>query len=321
MLVLTNVAPLLLLLVLVARWVENHGQTDWGRIFLVASAAWGTFLSTFAVTLNNHLPAAVCVMISVVCLYRMWDAEDPPLVGFVVAGLAAAFAAANELPALSFLVVVAVGLWCISPRKTLLAFLPAVVLVTAAFFLTNYLAHDSWRPPYAHRSAGDNWYDYPGSYWYGKRQGVDLGEPSRWRYSLHVLIGHHGIFSLTPIWLLSLFGALMGTTAQDLRQRGLSWLTLVLTGVCLVFYLLLRPEGDRNYGGVCCGFRWMFWLIPLWLLTMLPALDYLSESRPRRALALALLAVSIFSANYAAGNPWSHPWLYDYWQSLGWIAS
>ncbi len=214
MLILSNVLPLLLMLVLVVRWVERYGQTDWGRIFVVACAAWGTFLTTFAVSLNNHLPAAVCVMIAVACLFRASRDEQPATVYFVLAGLAAAFAAANELPALSFLVLVAGGMWWISPRKTLLAFLPAVLLITGGFYLTNYLAHDSLRPPYAHRMPGDDWYDYPNSYWYGGRRGVDLGEPSRLRYGLHVLIGHHGIFSLTPIWLLSMVGIGMDGRAE-----------------------------------------------------------------------------------------------------------
>jgi len=29
--------------------------------------------------------------------------------------------------------------------------------------------------------------------------------------------------------------------------------------------------------------------------------------------------VSVFSASYAADNPWSHPWIFDYWTSMGWI--
>jgi hypothetical protein len=64
------------------------------------------------------------------------------------------------------------------------------------------------------RSAGqftlrvwDDWYDYPGTYWNdSNRRGIDLGEPSRWTYTLHMLIGHHGIFLITPAWWLSLLG-------------------------------------------------------------------------------------------------------------------
>ena len=44
------------------------------------------------------------------------------------------------------------------------------------------------------------------SYWM-KPVGIDRGEPSAWRYAFHMLIGHHGIFSLTPIFLASLVGA------------------------------------------------------------------------------------------------------------------
>ena len=52
---------------------------------------------------------------------------------------------------------------------------------------------------------------------------------------------------------------------------------------------------------------------------MLPAVDWLSKSRFGRAVAIGLLAVSVFSAAYAADNPWSHAWIFDYWQSMGWI--
>ena len=55
------------------------------------------------------------------------------------------------------------------------------------------------------------------------------------------------------------------------------------------------------------------------LLTFLPAADWLSKTRWGRALAIALLAISVFSASYASDNPWSHPWIFDYWTSMGWI--
>ena len=57
----------------------------------------------------------------------------------------------------------------------------------------------------------------------------------------------------------------------------------------------------------------------IWLLTLLPAGDRLGRSWWGRTIVLALLAVSVFSAHYAADNPWSHPWLLDYWTSIGWV--
>jgi hypothetical protein len=103
------------------------------------------------------------------------------------------------------------------------------------------------------------------------------------------------------------------------RQPALALLIVSLTIICLVFYIILRPVGDRNYGGVTSGFRWMFWFIPLWSLTMLPAADAISERPIWRWLAWLLLLVSVASASYSAMNPWVHPWLYEYWSGLGWL--
>ena len=152
------------------------------------------------------------------------------------------------------------------------------------------------------------------------KQGVDQGEPSRLVYGFHVLIGHHGIFSLTPIWLLSLLGIGSWTIQRDdLFKRAVAVGTLLLMLVCLTFYIGLRPEQDRNYGGVTSGFRWMFWFIPLWLVTMIPAADWISENTRRRSFALILLGMSVLSAQFAAGNPWSHPWIYQLQQYVGYF--
>jgi hypothetical protein len=224
------------------------------------------------------------------------------------------------------LLVVLVGallLWR-SPRETLVGYVPAALVVAAAAFATNWIAHDSLRPPYMHRSQtdpADNWYDYTyerggrvrESYWRNP-VGIDTGEPSIAVYSLHATVGHHGIFSLTPVWLLSVWGVVLLWRSQ--RRWELAALIAVTSLVCLVFYLS-RPQGDRNYGGMTSGFRWMFWFAPLWLVAMLPAADRLSTSRAGRAIALVLLALSVLSASYPTWNPWTHPWLWNWLNSLG----
>ncbi len=148
MLIVTNLLPLAIYLLLLTAWVERNGETDFGRVLVVACGAWGTFLTPFANSLNNHLPAAICVLIATLCVWCIWQLEDPPGHLFGAGGLAAGFAAANELPALSFLVIVGCTLFWLAPRKTLLYFLPAVALVAVGFFGTNQIAHGSWRPPY-----------------------------------------------------------------------------------------------------------------------------------------------------------------------------
>lgn len=99
-------------------------------------------------------------------------------------------------------------------------------------------------------------------------------------------------------------------------RRALAIATAVITLVVLAFYLT-RPQMDRNYGGGTCCLRWLVWLTPLWLLTMLPVADRLGRSWWGRSLGLALLAISVFSAHYAADNPWENPWIYNLGQWLG----
>lgn len=330
MLITVNILPLVLMYVLLANLVERFGTTDWGRIFVMASATFATFLNTFAVVLNNHIVAAVSAMVTIYLFVRITSDGERRWWYFFGAGFAAAFTGANELPAVSFLAFTGVLLLWRAPRQTLTAFVPGMAIVGAAFFGTNWLAHDRISPPYAFRSdtdAADNWYKFTytvngrqvKSYWYD-RQGIDRGEPSKVIYALNCLIGHHGVFSLTPIWLISVAGAFMWLGSPEARHRKLAAIVLAVSGICLVFFLGLRPLEDRNYGGMTSGFRWMFWCTPLWLVVMIPAADRLSKSKLGQAVAAVLLSMSVLSASYPTWNPWVQPWLYNWMSWCGWIS-
>ena len=328
MLITAGVIPLIVYFLLLARLIERFGTTDWGRMFVMGAAVFGTLLTTFAVVINNHLPAAVSALIAVYAAVRIWFDGERRWWYFAIAGLFAAFAAANELPALSLLAALALALLWKAPGRTLLAFAPAAMVVAAGFFTTNWIAHKSLKPPYMHRGGGgaDDWYDYTyerngrqyESYW-NRPVGIDRGEESPVVYALHALVGHHGIFSLTPVWLLSVAGAVIWMWKRtDRRLRELALLIAAVTLVCLAFYLT-RPLMYRNYGGMTSGLRWMFWFAPMWLLLMLPAADGMSPRWWTRGIALTLLLVSVLSATYPTWNPWTHPWLANYLHYLEWI--
>jgi hypothetical protein len=317
-----NLLPMLIMFAALAAVIDRLGSTDLGRVFVMAVATLGTQLNTFAIVLNNHIPAAVSAAVAIYAVVRIIHDGDRRVRHFALAGLAAAFSAACELPALAFLAGIALMLFLRSPKLTLLAFAPAAAVVAAAFFATNWIAHESLRPPYMHRSAtdpADNWYQYKytvngeekQSYWQN-RQGIDIGEPTRELYALHVLVGHHGIFSLTPVWILSAFGALLCLLRGDWQRREWALFILGLTAVCLVFYIGMRPQEDRNYGGMTSGFRWMFWFAPLWLVVMIPAADRLARSAFGIACASILLLFSVLSASYPTWNPWTQPWIYNF---------
>jgi hypothetical protein len=325
MLVLFNLVPLLIYFALLAALVERFGTTDWGRIFVMAAACFGTFLTTFVVVINNHLPAAFCAVVATYAAVRIWFDGERRLRYFLIAGFFAALTAIDEFPAASLLAAVSVLLMWKAARPTLLAFTPAALLVAAAFFGTNWIAHQSLKPAYLHRGGADNWYDYTyerrgrtiESYWKNP-QGVDKGEPSAARYALNCLVGHHGVFSLTPVWLLSLLGTGLWIFRRgDPRVRWAAGAIFAISAAVVAFYLTLPPM-HRNYGGSTSGLRWLFWLTPLWLLTMLPAADLLATRRWTRGLALVLLALSVLSVSYPTWNPWTHPWLAVFARYVGW---
>ena len=71
-LLLVNVLPFILYLQQIARLAEAFGRTDWGRLFVVAAAAFGTVVTPFLITLNNHTIATYCVLFALVSVVEIW---------------------------------------------------------------------------------------------------------------------------------------------------------------------------------------------------------------------------------------------------------
>ena len=354
LLVIYNLIPLVIGWYFSARLIERFGGgegggSDWSKLFAAGVLCFGTFLSTFAVTLNNHLPGAVAIMLALYAAARILADGEPKKRYFFAAALFGALAVVCEMPSVLIALLLCAALLRRYPAKTCLISIPAGLAVAAAFFGSNYFVHGTVRSAYSHKrdhialakaeggavnghyyvrsfDPGD-WYIYryfPGgvpreaknarmSFW-SDRQGVDKGEPSRLRYALNALAGHHGLFSLTPVWLLSLAGLLIwlfratcgGDPFPDTRLFAAA---VLFTAVCFFAFYVSRPQGDRNYGGMTCGLRWFFPLIPFWILGLLPALNVCARHRVLRAAALLLLALSVLSAAYPLWNPWSHPWI------------
>ena len=368
LMVVYGLLPLAVFMAFTFRLIDRIGTTEWGRLWAAGLAAGGTLLNTFAIVLTNHVPAAACTAVSAWFVHRVAVDGLRSRTGFAAAGAAAALAAAFELPALAWLAAVLGLLASCDLRRTITAALPAAVLVAAAALSANWLAHGSVAPAYAHRTTAprvqpagaaapvslppmvslregeswnpDNWYDYrlrlPSgrlltSYW-NAPQGVDRGEPSPAVYAWHALIGHHGIVSLTPAWLLVIPGlVLMSAAGRQRRGRGrgrgrdgpqaaaqarIAWAIAAVSGVVIVFYLS-RPQLDRNYGGTSSGFRWVFWLAPLWVAAAVPAADWLSRGRSGRLLALALLGLSVVSVAFPTWSPWTTPWIQQWLTHAG----
>jgi len=266
-----------------------------------------------------------------------------------------------------------------SPRKVLCFFGPFALLPLFGHVFTNYLVTGGWKPAYAYKQA----YDFPGSYWkidpatgrlVGSRidpatgktvlqfpEGID-NQYEPWHiYLFHMLIGHHGIFSLSPIFVLTVLGLIRQLaspktpapstgisdspdmpSATDLKSvqitfeggpertkqtseevpariglRFFAYLTIGLTLLLVVFYLFFA--GQRNYGGISNGLRWLFWLIPLWLIFLPLGLERGMTQRGFRIMTMLFLLVSVASTFYASRNPWTRPWLQQWLYYHQWI--
>lgn len=314
-LILFNVVPFLVFLVLLARFLDRHASNDWAWFFVLFSAAWATYLFAYNQTLNNHTIAAYSAFFALYPFLRIWSDGRRGWGYFASSGLFGGFCACNELPAALFGLLLFLLLVFRFPKKTLLFFVPVAVVPIAAFLVTQFLAFGQFVPVY--EEFGTKSYEYEGSYWntplefdwYNRHP-----EPKE-IYLMHMTVGHHGVYSLTPIYLLALLGLFRNLFE---RRRKMVWpalLTLVLTVAMFALYTF-NPKA-RNYGGSAQGLRWLFWLIPFWLLMLPPGVEMGQDRKWFRWLALLLLAISVLSVGFALRTPWSHPWMVEVLERSG----
>jgi len=329
-----NVLPFAVYLVLLARLIEGTAATDFGKLLAFTTAAIGTYLITFSGTLNNHSPAAFCVLFAAYPLLRaMQEKRDMTAWGYLGCGFFAAVATTCDLTAAAFLAGVGVPLLIARPRSAVLYFLPGALIPLAALFACNYAAMGSLLPAYS--EFGGPWYNFEESHW-AKRgkpgaKGIDFNTEPTPIYAFHLLLGHHGWFSLTPMWFLAAGGllALGARSAGDIRKlfgkaSGTGWtpelfaaMTCVISVTVFAFYL--SRTQSYNYGGNTSGPRWLFWLIPLWALAVAPAADRLAGLKGGRVLCAVLLGFSVLSVFYPAANPWRHPWILNLMEYVGFL--
>lgn len=317
-LLIVNGVPFVLMLTWLAGWLVRTCSSTLTAATVLTVAAFGTLWSPFLCTLNNHAVAACGAFVGALCWLEADRASSR--IGrfalFAAWGLAAMWTACHDLPAALLTLLFAWQAWRRDRAATLYAFLPAAALPATAFLATNLLAFGTWRPAYAGYGGETYLFIHEGapSYWL-LPQGVDRNLDSPLTYLLHSTIGHHGWFSLTPVWLIAIWGAWRRpflSTAESVRF----W-TLVTTAALMAFYLS-RTE-NYNYGGVSCGLRWAVVFIPLWTVSLVPALEAARGSIFAVFVGLLALAVSIGSAFDPGERPWQQPWLFRAMEQVGWI--
>ncbi|MEI8022339.1 MAG: hypothetical protein WCH39_29280, partial [Schlesneria sp.] len=273
-LVLVNIVPFAASLLIWIAILDQCSSQPWTRLFGLSIAAFGTLLTPFLMTLNNHTVAAASTTFAIYALIRILqsDEESRSSWPFALCGFSVAWTAANELPAFLLVAISFVLAYRSSARKALLVFLPAAAIPLIAFVASNVIATGSVKPTYADYGTDKYRFVIDGvpSYWMNP-QGVDRNLDSPLWYFFHCTVGHHGLFSLTPIALFALLGwisaffmrsdssdnedvnresdrdQLVDQPSRKHALRTLLWLGLLVSTVVVAFYLT-RTQ-NYNYGG------------------------------------------------------------------------
>jgi hypothetical protein len=304
-LVLINVLPFSLALYCFGKWLERQPFSGFTKGFCLLTAAFGTYLTAYSTSLNNHTVVAIAVLFGLITGSRIATARSPSAFDFFACGVLSAWILANELTAECLFILAFIYLWKIDRVKTVKFFVPGALLVTVLFFGCTLWATGGLVPFYLHRSL----YHYPGSYW-DSPQGMHGANDSMLVYVLNFAVGHHGIISLTPVLLFGLIGVFSRQTPSPLRFGAI---LLTLANCAFVWFF------TKDYGGACQGPRWFIWLIPLWLFCMPPAVERLGRSSLGKIVLIESFLWSFFSVCYATfawpEGPWSPSWLLEWMRS------
>lgn len=263
-----------------------------------ASLSLGQLGLAFSTTINNHVPAAAA---TVAAFYYAFGLRRGFLHGgksFCCAGFAAGLAPTLDLGAVFFSASIGLYLLTWDVKQTLRWFVPLALIPVLVNVGLTWSVMGSPLPTYLRPEL----YDYPGSYWNKPRANDALDEP-RMVYLFHMLLGHHGLFSMTPVVAFGVYA--MVRSGIERAERALE--ALVIGGpllVMIVFYTLTT----KNYGGNTVGFRWLMPAVPISLL-FVSQVRSIVRQRTVLALFLACLTVSQFHAYSGFKDPWEKsPW-------------
>lgn len=276
------------------------------QLAIIGTVAVGCFAYlgvAYATAINNHSIGASIALVGLYYAYRVRRGHDAGLRHWVYSGLCFGFLTAVDLPSGALMAAALVYLGLHDWRKTLLLFCPALLPGLAAQVLINYHITGSLTPAYDNPELKN----FAGNYFRTRRSGIDALDEPKHVYAFHVLLGHHGLFSMTPLYVFSLWELI-----RSLRKRALRPEALVIGVTCLVitaFYIYRT----RNYGGWCVGMRHLVPIMPLLLLYFGLWLDRVRLTRTVFASVLVAFSVSAFHVQDGLGSPFQfsvwHNWL------------
>ena len=296
----------MLLFIALARRSANDSTN---ATFIAIAMMLGGLPTAYASHLDNHSFAFLCLVGAALAASPLLDGDRRLTLGqAALVGLFGGAATAFDLGATPVVGGFALWiLWTLRNDKTAAAVLVVAALVAPVCqTVIQYSMTGDIRPFYLVKSA----YQYPGSYWGNPIEFDALREPKA-VYGFHALLGHHGLFSVTPWMLLALpwFFQRERTEQTETLRR-----VAIATTAFVIGYYIYRTI---NYGGRCVGMRWFMVLHPTLAIAALRTVDRYDLVR-RAPLWLGLLVgLSAVSALGGAINPWEEGFIYALFRAIG----
>lgn len=268
----------------------------------LAVGCFGYLGVAYATAINNHSVAAAISIVGMFHTYRAGQGS-PGYKDWILAGFWFGIIGAIDLSCLAFLPAAGLYLLLKDWRKAVFGFGLAALPGLLSLAILNYEITGSIKPAYSNSELKD----FPDNYFRNHRRGIDALREPKYVYAFNVLLGHHGVFSMTPVFLFGLY-----EIGRRIKNRSYLPETLAITGVLMAaFYFYIFRT--RNYGGWCVGMRWLVPFMPLLLLYFGVWFDRVKLTRLTLVAVAAAFAIGCFHVQDGLTSPFQfsvwHNWI------------
>ncbi len=291
--------PHILLLIYFFRLIRMVAQNDEAVIISMAAMCL-TFLGlSYATDMNNHSPSAALLIIGFYYAVRIKKDIQPETKHWYISGICFGLLPAFDIPSLIFTLAISIYLSMHDWKKFLSCFLPSVLLIISVHLILTLVITGSILPIYARSDL----FLFEGSYWSEYNVVLSLLKEPKHVYAFHVLVGHHGILTMYPVFILAIIALF-----KSIKRRSPLYIEAIFTTTTVITLIILYIFKTKDYGGTCVGFRWLIVIMPLLFLFFGVWIDfYLKDHRPQILfwpIIIAVLLIGQFHTLDAVDKLW-----------------
>lgn len=272
---------------------------NWANLITLITGT-GTLILPFSLVFNNHIVSGVLILIGFYFLLKFRRSSH--IRAACVSGLFFSLAASIDIGCFLF---IPIGFLLFS-RKSInagllfaISCLPAITL----YLFLNLQTSGSLIPP----AMNAKLWDYPGSD-YGGQDAQNLSGLAKHSnifeslvYSFHMLVGNRGLFSHTPIALLSIIGLLViYKNRLFLRDR----MELTCFFIASILYIGIYIFRTNDYSGFSFGVRWFTSIMFILCLSIAGLEGKVRSSRKFKFLLVGIVCLSILFSLIGTCNPY-----------------